>query len=144
MLSYPLLVLRVTLQAYLWPRFVSYLGIVAEPVIPTQGIIAGSFAATYEVKVVMIRHLDSFVQRHNSIHLNFHIDDSCLEGHNKSEAVLEHALAVACEDLSEVLEIRLRLPLAYHKACVVSNRHAVAEPPALSGPDRWLWCAVPQ
>ena len=121
LVSFPLSVLRVTLAAYLWPRFIVFQGLVAKPLHARQGITAGIFSATCELKALLVRKLDELTVRHGNITFNMHVDDVTIDGHGKKRN--EHLLRVedAANDTAHVLEDQLLLPLATEKAAAVGN-----------------------
>ena len=120
--QYPLQVLRLSLVLYAAPRRLLKSGAVGPPILPTRSIIAGSAAATYELKALMARVLSRHCVMHPSVNLSFYIDDGVedVSGNvsNVGDIVSSHC------DLVAALESELQLPLAQDKLKVIGSSTA--------------------
>jgi hypothetical protein len=62
-LEYPSAVLRLSLVAYAWPRFITLANATTEGLWPTRGIDAGSTFAVYELMAMMLVDTQAYYDR---------------------------------------------------------------------------------
>ena len=81
---YPLAILRLSIWAYRSARRLQLHGIISDPIFATQGIIAGSSFATFELKLVMIDAGNRHVAQYPNVPLSIYVDDLVLDCVNES------------------------------------------------------------
>ena len=92
---FPIRIARLSLTAYMWPRTLSLDKCVSAPLYPMRGIVAGSTAATFEIRMYMLVAVRAQVDRYHSIMLLVHIDDIAHECLGESQAVVVDLLVQA-------------------------------------------------
>ena len=122
MVQYPLQLLRLSLVLYSAPRRLIKDGAVGPPISPVRSIIAGSAAATFELKALMVRVLSRHCLMHPSVNISFYIDDGVEDIVGKEHAVAD--LISSHRNLVAALEDELMLPLAQDKVKVVGSSYA--------------------
>ena len=127
-LAFPLVVIRCSLAAYSWPRVLLLECAAAAPLFPRRGIVAGSFAATSELKCYMYRAIAEYciVFPPPAYHLSIHVDDSGLDITRPNDEACFCDAIEAAEPLISLFEDRLLLPLAVAKATVCASTDSLA------------------
>ena len=118
--GYPLAVLRVTVASYTWPRYVACDRLLGVWILPSRGVVAGSFAATYEVKAYLLPSVLAVADRHPSTPISIHIDDIVTEGVGKAMQI-GREVAECQRDLNRTFEDNLGLHFAKHKGATVGS-----------------------
>ena len=118
--GYPLILLRLSISTYRWPRFLQLDRLIAKALFPTSGIVAGSFSATFEAKAFLIQIGRRMCQRHKEVQLGIHIDDLALETCSPSGRQAAESIADAAEDLKAQLE-EAGLKIAESKEAIVAS-----------------------
>ena len=109
--NYPLQLLRVSIASYGWERqVIGDLNIMAAPVLPGAGIVAGSSMATFEIAMYMQAELGSTVKKHD-IGLSVHIDDLSISATAGNGRDLAKLIVPALVDVKAALGF-LDLPVA--------------------------------
>ena len=123
---FPVVILRISLRSYRWPRRISRDGAVSRAIFPTRGIIAGSVSANYELKCYLLDVLQAHVRAHPLVNVSFFVDDGAQDvsaptAYDAASLLVESAL-----NLRQALEHQLELPLAEKKCLLLgSSRRAV-------------------
>eukprot|EP00959_Pyramimonas_sp_CCMP1952_P423410 8869619-Pyramimonas_sp.AAC.1 len=75
--SFPVAVLRMSVQSYTWPGHRQFDGMLPGPLDPHRGVVAGSASATFEAKMSLLPLMDDECEaRDNATNmLSLHIDD---------------------------------------------------------------------
>ena len=118
--KYPIGVLRATLASYRESRRILLGGIVSRPIKPERGIIAGSFAATTELRLLLLHVLHKHNRLFPTVHINVYIDDIALDVSTDCKSDTIAILSDAAASLARSLE-DVHLPIAKHKSAVLSN-----------------------
>jgi hypothetical protein len=129
--EFPLPLVRLAIQSYGWPRNVVLTGDYAvEAIQPSQGIIAGSSFATFEIDLLIMGVLAETFKRWETsafrVHLTVQVDDISVEVED-SAAVVGEVLPDITNDLTEALSTRLGLPIAGQKTVVIASRQDIAK-----------------
>ena len=123
--GFPLLILRVSMAAYLLGRVICVDGIVSRVIFATRSITAGSVLATIEMRLVLIKRIDETVYRFPDVDITVFVDDTSLEGVGPLRKVL-HNVTGATRYLTEGL-IDMELELSPTKNVAVASRSALAK-----------------
>ena len=115
--AYPLWYLRLSLRSYRWPRVLKKGALAARALWPTRSLVAGSAAATFDLRCLLVRCIREHIRAHSRVDLCIHIDDLTqagteLDDHDTIELVAASAesLAARVEELGLVLaDPKLRL-----------------------------------
>ena len=70
--------LRASLTAYGWPRYIGLDGLLAEPIVGSRGIAAGSAFATFELWCLLRNAISSLQIEYPRSTICLHVDDLCL------------------------------------------------------------------
>jgi hypothetical protein len=120
--GYPVAILRCSLLAYTWVRRLLWdNGICSGPMRPSRGIGAGSFSATFEFKLYMIKIVTQFAARWPHLSLSFHVDDLSLVHRHLSLHTLLSELRAAAAWLIFSFETELGLPFSPSKAVTLAS-----------------------
>ena len=104
-LGYPLVLLRLSLRSYRWPRtLVMEEGLVAPPILAHQGIVAGSAMATFELTAYLLLALKSLKAKHPLSGLSLHIDDLMMMVQDSDPAEAAKRLVAPGKDAVELFE----------------------------------------
>ena len=87
-LDFPLRILRLNLQGYTHPRYVSMAGMVNDPCYPSQGVVAGCGAATTHVKLYYHEPFRLFGARWLQVGLDAYIDDMQVSTEGDEDSVV--------------------------------------------------------
>jgi hypothetical protein len=111
--GYPVAVLRCSLLAYTWARRLLWdNGICSPPMRPSRGIGAGSFSATFELKLYMINTITQFAAQWPHLSLSLHVDDLSLGLRHSSLHALLSELREAAAWLIYSFQNELGLPFS--------------------------------
>ena len=124
--QFPEALLRVSLNLYRAPRFLSLMKQAAPPLWPTRGIVAGCSAATTFVKVYMIEEMDRLTTMHPSIEWDAYLDDIQLTSTANSRVAVER-LIPALEDLNVTIEDCWGCSVAVAKSATIATKQVMAE-----------------
>ena len=117
---------RLTVGAYMWQRRLVSRGLVSKPLFTRErAVVAGSFAATLELKCLLVRPLLEVAARHQAATLSIYVDDLsfCASGPHPGRTARQlHQVAVSASEAFA----RICLPLAPEKALVLVNIAEVA------------------
>eukprot|EP00974_Lingulodinium_polyedra_P103061 9977295-Lingulodinium_polyedra.AAC.1 len=105
--EYPAHILRITVQAFRWRRFLCMDGIMHEGVLPHRGITAGCFSATFALRCYLVRLARRQVASHPAVSILIHIDDFEMEVEADAARVAAKAMGKAAAGLKEGLEAEL-------------------------------------
>jgi len=117
---FPSALVEVALNAYKMERTVTYQGIAAEGVFPSQGIVAGDSLSDVLVKLYYWEPLSKFAAVHDKIELEVYFDDIQLAARGNAAAVRAR-LSCAAADLKKLVEDDLGATLAVDKATVTAD-----------------------
>ena len=78
--DFPMLILRVSIAAYLLGRVICVDGVVSSIISATRSITAGSVLATIEMRLLLIRCVDETVYRFPEVVVTLYVDDTSIEG----------------------------------------------------------------
>ena len=84
---YPLVLLRLDLNSYSWPRRLVLDKAVSRPIFPGRSMIAGSSGATFQLKCYMLSDIRKHCVAHPHVPINLHIDDITQECQHSVETV---------------------------------------------------------
>ena len=102
--SYPMKILRLSLNGYRMARVIGVGGIFSEVIRPMQGIAAGSAHATRELRALMIGIFDEAHTTCPAVALTLYVDDATIENVGTVKTVAERVVKVtiaACNGLEE-------------------------------------------
>ena len=119
--EYPMSILNVCLQSYRWVRVLSLDSIVADGVHPIDGVLAGSFSATYEVKAYVAQAVRRVTMKHLLVRISVHVDDFSQEATADSAEQLTKMLVDSSIDLKFELEDGLDQKVAPNKCNAVTS-----------------------
>jgi hypothetical protein len=126
--GYPVAVLRCSLLAYTWARRLLWdNGICSSPMRPSRGIGAGSFSATFELKLYMINTITHFAALWPHLSLSLHVDDLSLGHRHASLHVLLSELRAAAAWLIYSFQNELGLPFSPSKAVTLASAEAILQ-----------------
>jgi len=125
-IHFPLPILRCSINSYRWPRVVTYGLFAVAPVFPKKGIVAGSFDATTELKVLFVAGMRIIIPRHPTVHFSIMVDDFLLGAKGLARLDLVQRMHSAFSDIVSFLQSGLHLQFANEKLFVVSNSQPVA------------------
>ena len=124
--GYPMGILRLSLSTYIWPRRIALGGVVASPVFPTGGIVAGSGHADKELKAALAGPIVMISDLCRTTMFRFFVDDvtTSVEDEDEDTAVRKFVdsgvqLRVALGDIGLTLEP--------HKSTLLSNNPKALE-----------------
>ncbi len=83
-------------------------GAVAQEIYPTAGILAGSSAATYECKAMVIYAVRRVALKNPEVRFSVHIDDFAQDSVDNTAEGLACKLTNSCIDLYNELEVGLK------------------------------------
>jgi len=118
--EYPMSILNVCLQSYRWVRVLSLESIVATGIFPIDGVLAGSFSATYEVKAYVAQAVKRVTSKHLMVRISVHVDDFAQEATADTEEKLAQVLVESSVDLKFELEEGLDQSVAPSKCNAVT------------------------
>ena len=125
--KFPAAILRVVVNAFRWTRYVVMDGMVADGVLPDNGVVAGCFAATYALAAYLITDLKAQQERHPEVLLTVHVDDIGQEVSAESAQLAVDQLASSARDLKAAIEQDLDMKLAVAKGTILGNSTAVTD-----------------
>ena len=108
--GFPLAVLRLSLQAYCRARRLVYRGVVGDPVLSLNAILAGGGLATDMLGLLLMDTLEMLKEELPKLHLFVVVDDLTLrvEGHpTEVAAQLIHLTSLCIDDLENVLDMKV-------------------------------------
>ena len=124
--GYPMSLLRLSLSSYRWKRQVVGMGgLLADPVYPAAGIVAGSSMATYEIALYMQRKLGDILAE-SSATFSLHIDDLSVGVTGASVTEVIGVLAPVLASVRCAL-MELGLPVAEAKSQVLCSSLAMEQ-----------------
>ena len=83
--KFPVVLLRATVASYRWERCVLYQKMLMLPICPKRGIVAGSSAATPELKLFLADLVHEIRSVHAQVSISIYVDDVNLEAIERSE-----------------------------------------------------------
>ena len=133
-LGYPLPLLRLAIAGYRLPRTVAIGGVHSSLVLAESGIAAGSGLATTELRVLLLRLLDSVKARCPQVKMSAYVDDITADAAGTAATAPSCIIEVGrllCQGLE-----RLGLTLSLGKCFVLATSPAVAQTVAM-GLQQW-------
>ena len=119
--GYPLEILKLSLDSYLFTRFLVSEKISTPAVQPARGLGPGSSFAVFELAMLMTEDIRQVLQGHAGITISLHVDDVSIQASHASEAKLASMLQGACADVIARVERGLDLKFAPSKANLLST-----------------------
>ena len=126
-LGFPVHLLRVALSSYRFPRLLKYRSWVAQPVLPSRGVLAGDVFAMALVTAYLWKDINAVAALHNEVTFRFYVDDAQMQAIGPPGTVVPLLHNAAC-DLFHALESTLRLTINKGKTAAVGS----SKPPVLS------------
>ena len=121
-LGFSLTILQISLSSYTWARhLVSPAGVCSPAIWPTQGIMAGSAFACFELCLLMCTSIQVQAQANPFATLSIHVDDFSQQAVGSSNFEAVQALANACAGLVVLFQEELGLPFAPEKATLIAT-----------------------
>ena len=112
-LGYPMAILRVSVSSYLWPRFIfGDYRVVATPIYPVRGIVAGSAFALDELAAYTIGAIRTTQHRHPMAGISLHVDDFAFDVWAKTVAEAVRLFVAVATTLLELVQRDLELPFS--------------------------------
>ncbi len=124
--DYPLVPLMASLTSYAWPRYIGLDGLLAEPIVGSRGIAAGSAFATFELWCLLRNAISSMQIEYPRSTICLHVDDLCLTVvEDTIDEVLVEAKGLVDMAYDE-FTVKEGLPLADDKTFVIATTHHLA------------------
>ncbi len=125
--DYPLVPLLASLTSYAWPRYIGSDGLLAEPIVASRGIAAGSAFATFELWCLLRDAINSLQIEYPRSTICIHVDDLCLtvvedteeEALNETKGIIDRAIIEFTQ--------KEGLPFADEKTFVIASTFALAK-----------------
>jgi hypothetical protein len=123
--KYPMPILRVSLSSYRWGRSILFEhDMLAKPVYPKAGLVAGSSMATYEIAVLMQKVLSDLAPVYQ-MGISIHIDDLSVSLARSTVSGLVQDVGLAAAAVRHALEGELSLPIADSKSQLLGSSQQV-------------------
>ena len=123
--KYPLRLLKLSIAAYLLGRVIVVDGVCSYTLFAVRGITAGSVLATIELRVLLIKCMDTVISRFPSIDLTVYVDDTTLEAIGSPQ----HIVAIVCgatQCLADCFR-QLRIELSPTKNLCCASRTQISD-----------------
>ena len=119
--KYPVTLLRITILTYRSTRYITYNGLVADPIIPRQGIIAGVLSATSELKLYLLDNIYLHMHRWPELRLDLYVDDIVLECVDDCKSSAVENIIAATRDFVDNVQADTGMVIEKAKSAVLSN-----------------------
>ena len=109
----PAYIAAITSSSYSWPRRFQLHGMFSPPIVARQGIVAGGFAASYQLNGLLLSAVREFAAAHPGRSCSIHVDDFGVDLVADTFALAALRLRGAACDLREAMRrcgLRFALP----------------------------------
>ena len=114
--KYPLGILRLSIDSYLFERALVAEGLCSPLVFPTRGLGPGSAFAVFELAMMVTEDIRQTMVLHPSVTISLHVDDVSIQASNSDEKLLARVVQAASAEVIARVERGLNLTFAPAKA----------------------------